>query len=119
MYITHRSILCNYIYKNILCTLMGAFLCVLKGCVLVLSRHRGHYDSDRRNRREIANSNERKRMQSINAGFQSLRSIVCPKMGEKLSKVRQVSCSRITHSSMTLFTLMIFMVLFKHMLILY
>lgn len=49
-------------------------------------RHRGHYDSDRRNRREIANSNERKRMQSINAGFQSLRSIVCPKMGEKLSK---------------------------------
>lgn len=38
-------------------------------------------------RREIANSNERRRMQSINAGFQSLRSLLPHHEGEKLSKV--------------------------------
>jgi len=41
-------------------------------------------------RREIANSNERKRMQSINAGFQSLR-LLLPRTGpvDRLSKVRR------------------------------
>ncbi|XP_068140208.1 box A-binding factor [Drosophila tropicalis] len=43
-------------------------------------------DSEKRMRREIANSNERRRMQSINAGFQSLRSLLPRHEGEKLSK---------------------------------
>ena len=46
-------------------------------------------DQERRIRREIANSNERRRMQSINAGFQSLRTLLPHHEGEKLSKVRQ------------------------------
>ena len=43
---------------------------------------------ERKVRREIANSNERKRMQSINAGFQSLR-LLLPRTGavDRLSKV--------------------------------
>ncbi|KAE9556013.1 hypothetical protein FO519_000759 [Halicephalobus sp. NKZ332] len=41
---------------------------------------------DRRIRRQIANCNERRRMQSINAGFQSLRSLLPRKDGEKMSK---------------------------------
>jgi hypothetical protein len=45
-------------------------------------------DQERRIRREIANSNERRRMQSINAGFQSLKSLLPHTDGEKLSKVR-------------------------------
>ncbi|XP_034098481.1 hormone receptor 4 [Drosophila albomicans] len=43
-------------------------------------------DTEKRMRREIANSNERRRMQSINAGFQSLRSLLPRHEGEKLSK---------------------------------
>jgi len=45
---------------------------------------------ERKVRREIANSNERKRMQSINAGFQSLR-LLLPRTGpvDRLSKVRR------------------------------
>merc|ERR1712018_759906 len=43
-------------------------------------------DQERRIRREIANSNERRRMQSINAGFQSLRTLLPRHEGEKLSK---------------------------------
>jgi len=46
----------------------------------------GDGDQDRRLRREIANSNERRRMQSINAGFQSLRTLLPHHEGEKLSK---------------------------------
>lgn len=42
---------------------------------------------DRRIRRQIANCNERRRMQSINAGFQALRSLLPRKDGEKMSKV--------------------------------
>ncbi len=42
---------------------------------------------DKRMRREIANSNERRRMQSINAGFQSLKVLLPHHDGEKLSKV--------------------------------
>jgi len=42
--------------------------------------------SEKRIRREIANSNERRRMQSINAGFSSLRAILPHHEGEKLSK---------------------------------
>jgi hypothetical protein len=49
----------------------------------------GDQDQDRRLRREIANSNERRRMQSINAGFQSLRTLLPHHEGEKLSKVRK------------------------------
>lgn len=43
-------------------------------------------EQERRIRREIANSNERRRMQSINAGFQSLRTLLPHHEGEKLSK---------------------------------
>ncbi|CEF66385.1 Transcription factor AP-4 [Strongyloides ratti] len=42
--------------------------------------------SDRRMRREIANCNERRRMQSINDGFQALRALLPRKYGEKMSK---------------------------------
>uniref|UniRef100_F1KZV0 Transcription factor AP-4 n=1 Tax=Ascaris suum TaxID=6253 RepID=F1KZV0_ASCSU len=42
--------------------------------------------SDRRIRRQIANCNERRRMQSINAGFQNLRSLLPKRDGEKMSK---------------------------------
>lgn len=45
-------------------------------------------EQEKRMRREIANSNERRRMQSINNGFQSLRSLLPHHEGEKLSKVR-------------------------------
>ncbi|XP_029584765.1 transcription factor AP-4 isoform X1 [Salmo trutta] len=44
-------------------------------------------DQERRMRREIANSNERRRMQSINSGFQSLKTLIPHSDGEKLSKV--------------------------------
>lgn len=43
-------------------------------------------EQEKRIRREIANSNERRRMQCINAGFQSLRSLMPQLSGEKLSK---------------------------------
>ncbi|XP_014220034.1 putative mediator of RNA polymerase II transcription subunit 29 isoform X2 [Copidosoma floridanum] len=45
-----------------------------------------HIEQEKRMRREIANSNERRRMQSINAGFQSLRHLLPLNEGEKLSK---------------------------------
>ncbi|XP_063981818.1 uncharacterized protein LOC135164942 isoform X2 [Diachasmimorpha longicaudata] len=47
---------------------------------------RTHMEQEKRIRREIANSNERRRMQSINAGFQSLRTLLPRHEGEKLSK---------------------------------
>lgn len=53
---------------------------------------RSHMEQEKRIRREIANSNERRRMQSINAGFQSLRTLLPHHEGEKLSKV-SLSCS--------------------------
>lgn len=43
-------------------------------------------DHEKRVRREIANSNERRRMQSINTGFQSLKILIPHSCGEKLSK---------------------------------
>merc|ERR1719447_1081188 len=43
-------------------------------------------EQEKRIRREIANSNERKRMQSINSGFASLRTLLPHHEGEKLSK---------------------------------
>ncbi|XP_071786551.1 transcription factor AP-4-like [Asterias amurensis] len=46
----------------------------------------GQKEQDKRIRREIANSNERRRMQSINSGFQSLRTLLPNHDGEKLSK---------------------------------
>lgn len=49
--------------------------------------HHGVMEQEKRIRREIANSNERRRMQSINAGFQSLRTLLPHHEGEKLSKV--------------------------------
>jgi len=45
-------------------------------------------EQDKRVRREIANSNERRRMQSINTGFQGLKILIPHSCGEKLSKVR-------------------------------
>lgn len=52
-------------------------------------RDRETMDQEKRLRREIANSNERRRMQSINSGFQSLRNLLPHHEGEKLSKVRK------------------------------
>lgn len=46
-------------------------------------------EHEKRMRREIANSNERRRMQSINAGFQNLRTLIPHHEGEKLSKVKK------------------------------
>ena len=46
----------------------------------------GDTDQDRRLRREIHHSNDRKLMQSINAGFQNLRKLLPHHEGEKLSK---------------------------------
>lgn len=46
-----------------------------------------HQENDKRIRREIANSNERRRMQCINAGFSSLKALIPQLEGEKLSKV--------------------------------
>lgn len=43
-------------------------------------------EKEKKMRREIANSNERRRMQSINAGFQSLKTLIPHHDGEKLSK---------------------------------
>lgn len=43
-------------------------------------------ERERKLRREIANSNERRRMQSINSGFQALRLLIPHSEGEKLSK---------------------------------
>lgn len=42
---------------------------------------------DKHLKRQIANSNERKRMQSINTGFVALRAQMPHIQGEKLSKV--------------------------------
>nr|XP_040132771.1 transcription factor AP-4 isoform X1 [Ictidomys tridecemlineatus] len=59
-------------------------------CLLVLANipltPETQRDQERRIRREIANSNERRRMQSINAGFQSLKTLIPHTDGEKLSK---------------------------------
>lgn len=44
-------------------------------------------ENEKKLRREIANSNERRRMQSINAGFVGLRDLLPHNEGEKLSKV--------------------------------
>lgn len=54
---------------------------------------RSHMEQEKRMRREIANSNERRRMQSINAGFQSLRTLLPHHEGEKLSKVSPIFLS--------------------------
>jgi len=43
-------------------------------------------EQEKKIRREIANSNERRRMQSINSGFSSLRTLLPHHEGEKLSK---------------------------------
>ncbi|GFY39357.1 transcription factor AP-4 [Trichonephila inaurata madagascariensis] len=51
-------------------------------------------EQEKRIRREIANSNERRRMQSINAGFQSLRALLPHREGEKLSKVLELGRSK-------------------------
>ena len=46
---------------------------------------------EKKTRREIANSNERRRMQSINTGFMRLKSLVPSISKEKVSKVRKTS----------------------------
>ncbi|RWS09934.1 transcription factor AP-4-like protein [Dinothrombium tinctorium] len=50
------------------------------------SSPRTQLEQEKKIRREIANSNERRRMQSINAGFNSLRTMLPKHDGEKLSK---------------------------------
>ena len=56
---------------------------------------------ERRLRREIANSNERRRMQSINTGFKTLKATIPHEEGEKMSKVnckRNVKRTRSRHN---------------------
>lgn len=80
---------------------LGLF-CILKSCITVcvlidnllffFGRPRplspkAQLEQEKKIRREIANSNERRRMQSINAGFQSLKTLLPHHAGEKLSKV--------------------------------
>ncbi|WAQ99964.1 TFAP4-like protein [Mya arenaria] len=48
--------------------------------------HKNGVEGEKRLRRAIANSNERRRMQSINHGFQLLRTLLPHSEGEKLSK---------------------------------
>ncbi|XP_026539174.1 transcription factor AP-4 isoform X1 [Notechis scutatus] len=69
-------------------SLEGPFLTVLLCCSLanIPLTPETQRDQERRIRREIANSNERRRMQSINAGFQSLKTLIPHTDGEKLSK---------------------------------
>jgi len=52
--------------------------------------HKNGVESEKRLRRAIANSNERRRMQSINAGFQLLRTLLPHSEGEKMSKVLHI-----------------------------
>ncbi|KRZ44582.1 Transcription factor AP-4 [Trichinella pseudospiralis] len=55
----------------------------------VTTKHHGRHhrlDPEKRLRREIANSNERRRMQSINAGFQALKAMLPRREEEKMSK---------------------------------
>ena len=60
--------------------------------VMYFLRSRQQVERERRVRREIANSNERRRMQSINQGYNCLKSML-PLVdgGEKLSKVTSVN----------------------------
>ena len=68
-------------------------LIILFKCFLSFSRISSNMspntqlEHEKRVRREIANSNERRRMQSINTGFQSLKILIPHSCGEKLSKV--------------------------------
>lgn len=55
-------------------------------CVFTTKGLKSQVDHNKKIRREIANSNERRRMQSINSGFQSLRTLLPQTDGEKLSK---------------------------------
>ena len=48
-------------------------------------------EKDKRRKREIANSNERRRMQLINSGFQQLKALLPDTEDDKKSKV---SCVR-------------------------
>ena len=67
------------------CTVL-VFICCRFKVEVVDNRER-----ERKLRREIANSNERRRMQSINSGFQALRLLIPHSEGEKLSKVFPVT----------------------------
>ena len=58
---------------------------------------------DKKTRREIANSNERRRMQSINSGFMRLKSLVPSISKEKVSKVRTIDRIRWIDSSHVMF----------------
>ena len=74
----------------------------MTACACMWARSRGQQGdvAERRARRAVANSNERRRMRSINAGFQSLRDLVRPRCthAEKLSKVRASSSSPLSVS---------------------
>ncbi|PAA58908.1 hypothetical protein BOX15_Mlig023980g3, partial [Macrostomum lignano] len=58
-----------------------------------------YHGSEKRSRREIANCNERRRMQSINSGFESLKTLLPTEDGEKLSKaaILQLTSKYIQH----------------------
>ena len=72
-------------------------------------------EQEKRIRREIANSNERRRMQSINAGFQSLRTLLPHHDGEKLSKVSLPLHSISYHINTSLFLLHFYYIQSNHL----
>ena len=51
-----------------------------------------HKALERNVRREVANSNERRRMQNINNGFEDLRALVCNEDDGRISKVSLDFC---------------------------
>ena len=59
----------------------------LSSLVQMTERENDKSQLDKKTRREIANSNERRRMQSINTGFMRLKSLVPTISKEKVSKV--------------------------------
>ena len=60
----------------------------LSSLVQMTERENDKSQLDKKTRREIANSNERRRMQSINTGFMRLKSLVPTISKEKVSKVK-------------------------------
>ena len=59
----------------------------LSSLVQMTERENDKGKLDKKTRREIANSNERRRMQSINTGFMRLKALVPTISKEKVSKV--------------------------------
>lgn len=73
----------HHVYQGLIHDLKLVILCRSPGP----SGGQSKRPMDKKLRRQIANCNERRRMQSINAGFHTLRVLMPHLQGEKLSKV--------------------------------